>query len=138
MRRLNAFLKENAGLQALASRASDLTRLQSLWEQLVPEALKPYSRVGGVTQRRITVFADNGAVAAKLKMLSPTLLKNLKIKGVEVTSIRIEVQVQSTSKQPAKPRRHLSSAAAESLNTLADTLPDSPLREALERLAKKT
>ncbi len=138
MRRLNAFLKENAGLQALASQANHLTRLQHLWEQIVPEALKPYTRVGGVTQRRVTVFADNGAVAAKLKMLAPTLLKNLKIKGVEVTSIRIEVQVQSTARRPEKPRRHLSQAASERLKALAHDLPPSALRDALERLAQKT
>jgi len=137
MRRLNALFKENAGIQALASQVNQLASLQKIWSEIAPPALQLHSRVGGITQRRITVFADNGAVAAKLKLLAPTLLKNLQIKGVEVTSIRVEVQVKSVPKRPKKAPRDLSESAAGSLSSLAGKLPESPLRTALERLASK-
>ena len=138
MRQLSMLLKENAGLRALANRVDHLAGLQSIWDDIVPQALRPYARVGGISHRRITLFADNGAVAAKIKLLAPTLLKNLKIKGVEVTSIRVEVQVKSIPQRPPKHPRHLSREAASSLSALAGTLPDSQLRSALERLAEKT
>lgn len=137
MRRLNALFKENAGIQALASQVNQLAVLQKIWSEIAPQPLQLHSRVSGITQRRITVFADNGAVAAKIKLLAPTLLKNLQIKGVEVTSIRVEVQVKSVPKRPPKTPRSLSKGAAGSLSSLANSLPDSPLRTALERLASK-
>lgn len=138
MRRLNTLFKENAGLRALASQVGQLAGLQKTWNDIVPQALQAHTRVGGISHRRITVFADNGAVAAKIKLLAPTLLKNLKIKGVEVTSIRVEVQVKSVPPRLYKPPRRLSRKAADSLTGLAEALPDSLLRSALERLAGKT
>lgn len=138
MRRIQALFKDNTELQTLISHAGDLTALQTIWGGVVPPPLRKFTQAGGLKHRRITVFADNGAVAAKLKLLAPTLLKNLQIKGVEVTSIRVEVQVQSVPRRIPSPPRHLSRQAASSLSELAESLPESPLRSALERLAQKT
>lgn len=135
MRRLKSLLRDNADLHALANAAVQLNGLQTIWEGIVPPALQPHTRAGGVKHRRFTVYAANGAVAAKLKLLTPSLLKNLQNKGVEVTSIRIEVQVQSQRRTAPRPARTLSGNAAASLTQLADQLPDSPLRQALQRLA---
>ncbi len=137
MRRIRALFKENTELQALVGHAGELTLLQKIWGSIVPPPLRPFTRAAGIKHRRITVFADNGAVAAKLKLLAPNLLKNLQIKGVEVTSIRVEVQGKADARARANAPRHLSAGAAASLSKLAEKLPDSPLREALERLAKK-
>lgn len=137
MRRLNAFFRDNAELHALADEVGKLVELQKIWNGIVPAALQPFTRAGGVKHRRITVFADNGAVAAKLKLLAPNLLKNLQNKGVEVTSIRVEVQVKSLRRAPSHVPRTLSSQAAASLIQLAEQLPDSPLRLSLQRLAKR-
>lgn len=135
MRRLNALFKDNAQLTALADAASKFTGLQKIWEGIIPENLRPFTRAGGIKHRRLTVFADNGAVAAKLKLLSPNLLKNLQNKGLEVTSIRVEVQVQSKRRARPEEARTLSGKAAGTLSQLAEKLPDSPLKEALRRLA---
>lgn len=137
MRRLNALFRDNAELHALADEVGKLVDLQKLWSGIVPAALQPFTRAGGVKHRRITVFADNGAVAAKLKLLAPNLLKNLQNKGVEVTSIRVEVQVKSQRRAPTHAPRILSNQAAASLTQLAEKLPDSPLKQSLQRLAKR-
>lgn len=137
MQRLESLLRSSPELRDLSGQAKDLLQLQKIWEQAVPDALRPFTRAGGFKHRRITVFADNGAVAAKLKLQSASLLKILQNKGLEVTSIRVEVQVQS--RRPAQPgiERHISPQASSSLENLADQLPDSPLRTALRRLAKR-
>jgi hypothetical protein len=135
MQRLKALFRNNAELHALADAAGKVTGLQKVWAEVVPETLSPHTRAGGLKHRRLTVFADNGAVAAKLKLLSPNLLKNLQNKGLEVTSIRIEVQVQSKRRARPASARTLSSGAASSLSQFAEQLPDSPLRDALRRLA---
>lgn len=138
MRRIRALFKDDIELQSLICHAGDLIALQTIWDSVVPPPLRAFTQAGGLKHRRITVFADNGAIAAKLKLLAPTLLKNLQIKGVEVTSIRVEVQVQSVPRRPPSPQRRLSQQAAGSLSSLALCLPESPLRAALERLSKKT
>lgn len=135
MRRLKALFRDHAELHALADAAGKHSGLQKIWEEVAPPALLLHARAGGLKHRRLTVLADNGAVAAKLKLLSPSLLKNLQNKGLEVTSIRIEVQVQSQRRTRPAASRVLSSNAAASLSDLADNLPDSPLRDALRRLA---
>lgn len=137
MRRLNALFRDHAELHALADQAGKRNSLQKIWDEVVPAALRSYTRAGGVQHRRITVFADNGAVAAKLKLLTPNLLKNLQNKGVEVTSIRFQVQVQSHRRAAPRAPRILSSKAAESLSELAQALDDSPLKTALQRLSKR-
>ena len=135
MQRLKALFRNHAELHALADAAGRVNGLQKIWEEVVPEALRPHTRAGGVKHRRLTVFADNGAVAARLKLLSPNLLKNLQNKGLEVTSIRIEVQVQSKRRTRPASARALSNQASNSLAQFAEQLPDSPLRDALRRLA---
>ena len=138
MQRLETLLRGAPELRDLSGRAGELSQLQKIWDCAVPETLRPFTRAGGFKHRRIMVFADNGAVAAKLKMQSASLLKNLQNKGLEVTSIRVEVQVQS--RRPAQPgiERHISPQASSSLENLAEQLPDSPLRTALQRLAKRS
>lgn len=135
MRRFNALMQTNSELDQFNLQVTTLTAIQKIWDAVVPQNFRPFCRAGGVKHRRITVYADNGTVAAKLKLLAPSLLIHLQKQGVEVTSIRVEVQVKSTARSKPKVMRNLSSTASNSLSTLAKTLPDSPLRSALERLA---
>ena len=137
MQRLESLLRNSPELRSLAGQAGDIAQLQAFWSQAVPPQLRPYTHAGSLKHRRITVFADNGAIAAKLKMLSASLLKNLQNKGLEVTSIRVEVQVQSARREAPKQPRLVSAQAAGCLETLAEGLPDSPLKTSLQRLANR-
>ena len=136
MRRLNALFKENAELVALSGLADSLAVTQKNWNAVVPATLLPYCLAGGIKHRHLTVYADNGAVAAKIKLLLPSLLSKLQNQGVEVTSIRVEVQVKSASRKPAKAARSLSLKAAAGLNAMAEELDGSALGEALKRLSR--
>lgn len=138
MHRISTLLGQTAKLSALADQASNLAALQKLWSATVPEILRHSTHAGAIKHKRLTVYAENGAVAAKLKLLLPSLLTRLQKQGVEVTSIRIEVQVKSRLPKPKKPHRTLSSQSAEQLATLADKLGDSELAEALMRLASRS
>ena len=137
MRRLNALFKENAELVALSGLADSLAVTQKNWNAIVPTTLLPYCQAGGIKHRRLTVYADNGAVAAKINLLLPSLLTKLQNLGVEVTSIRVEVQVKSVSKAISKQPRHISRKAASRLAALADELAGSALGEALTRLSRR-
>lgn len=138
MRRFNALFKENAELAILSDQATRLTALQKTWNSAVPDALKPFTQAGAVKYKRLIVYADNGAVAAKIKLLLPSLLTKLQKQGLEVTSIRVEVQVKSMARITGKTVRTITPQAAKNLNALADELSGSDLGAALARLAKHT
>lgn len=138
MRRLNTLFGTTPELKALAARAGEILALQKIWEAVSPHPLNSHSHVGPLDQGRLTVYTSSSAVAAKLKMQLNGLVSKLQTQGVQVTSIRVEVQVESKPRAPSRPQRRLSGQAARSLLDLAETLPDSPLRKALERLAKQT
>ncbi len=85
---------------------------------------------------QMTVYTSSNALAAKLKLLVPSLLKKLQNEGLEVTAIRVQVQVESKPRAPIAPRRHVSEASRKKLLELAENLQDSPLKAALSSLAK--
>jgi hypothetical protein len=137
MRQIKALFKENAELLALSDQADSLTVSQTIWNNIVPDALKPYTHAGNVKHKRLTVYANNGAVAAKIKLLLPNLLTKLQKQEVEITSIRVEVQVQSTVRLKPKTQRFVSPTSARYLSDLANKLGDSPLAEVLARLSSR-
>lgn len=137
MRRISALFKEDAELVALSGHADSLTVSQKIWATSAPDSLKQFTQAGSVKHKRLTVYADNGAVAAKVKLLLPSLLTKLQKQGLEVTSIRVEVQVKSSPRKTVKPARHISPGASSSLENLANGLPACALRDALLKLAQR-
>ncbi|HEX5364855.1 MAG TPA: hypothetical protein VFW59_11355, partial [Gallionella sp.] len=59
-------------------------------------------------------------------------------KGCEVSGIRVKVQVAYAAPQPQQRPRELSKTARNALNELGANLDDSPLKQALQRMARKT
>jgi hypothetical protein len=137
MRRLNTLLSSDAALKTLAAGAERTARLQKIWESVAPPPLNQHSRAGLIRDGVLTLYTSSGAAAAELKLLTPQLLKKLQKSGAEVTSIRVEVQVKSQPRAPARMPLRVSRRAAQNLLALAQKLPDSPLRNALKRLAKR-
>ncbi len=137
MRRFNALVKENTELAALSGQADSLTVSQKIWSSVIPEALKPFTQAGYMKHQQLTVYANNGAVAAKIKLLLPSLLPKLQKQGLEVTSIRVEMQVNSDPRKPVKTARSISPEAASSLGKLADKLSGSALGVALAKLSRR-
>ncbi|HWU82788.1 MAG TPA: DUF721 domain-containing protein, partial [Methylophilaceae bacterium] len=86
----------------------------------------------------LTVYTDLGAVAAKIKLLLPSLLTKLQKRGIEVTAIRVRVQVKSEPQPKAKIQRKISAKGASRLASLAKELEGSALGEVLERLSRRT
>ncbi|MCB5186239.1 DUF721 domain-containing protein [Methylobacillus gramineus] len=137
MLRISALFTENAELAALSEQAEKLTLSQQQWNAIVPAPLKPYTQAGSVSHKRLTVYADNGAVAAKIKLLLPSLMVGLQKQGLEVTSIRVEVQVKSSPAKASKKLRVISPVAAASLEKLAGELKGSALGDAIARLSRR-
>ena len=138
MRRINALFRNNAELAALSGRVDSLAVSQKIWQTVVPDPLKQFTQAGGIKHKRLTVYADNGAIAAKVKLLLPSLLIKLQKQGLEITSIRVEVQVKSSPRKIAKTPRRISPGASSRLRELADELDGSALGEVLARLSNRS
>ena len=132
----HSFLSAAPNLQGLLQQAQKLLALQEVWNEVAPKPLATASRVGTVRQQTLIVYANNGAVAGKLRQLAPSLLEKIQKRGVEVTAIRVDVQVEVPA--PGKKPKDLtvSHNALNSLGKLEQSLEDSPLRNALQKLIR--
>lgn len=136
-RSLAACLKADAGLARLTGHADRLLRMQRLLETATP--LSSGARIANLKSGNIVIHAANGAVAAKLKQIAPTLVDVFRSEAAEVTGIEIRVQprIRGLTK-PGKPRHAtLGENQKRGLTSLADSLSEeSPLRAAITRLVR--
>jgi len=125
-----------AGMDSLMPHAQRLIELRQIFTQALPNNLRRSCSIANYKQGKVVIFAENSAVAAKLKLLLPAVRDHLLKFAVEVTGI--EVQVQPAISRPNEPisEIYLSANAAESLTRLSRQLPDSKLKESIESLAK--
>ena len=136
---LRAYLDSAAGIAALLPQAERLIELRRIYSRVVPEQLLRSSSVVNYKQRQVIIFAENNAVAAKLRLLSPRLVNDFSKSGVEVTGIRLEVQPrQVQGKDRMHKRAIMSPAGAESLDQLARQLPDSRLKQVLADMVARS
>ena len=133
----HSFLNAAPNLQALLQQAQKLRVLQKAWDEVVPKPLATASSVGAVRQQTLIVFASNGAVAAKLRQLAPSLLEKIQKRGTEVTAIRVDVQVEVLPLDKKPKDLMVSHNALNSLEKLEQSLDDSPLKNALHALIRR-
>jgi hypothetical protein len=135
---LRAYLDSAAGIAALLPQAERLIELRRIYSELVPQQLLRCSSIVNYKQENVVIFAENNAVAAKLKLLSPRLVNDFSKRGVQVTGIRLEVQPRQEPLKALTPKQaKLSMAGAESLEALARRLPDSKLKQELAEMAAR-
>jgi len=132
-------LSQTADHQRLFTHMEMLTLMQQVFMDIAPPQLAPHCALGGLSKGKLTIFARNGAIAAKLRQTVPSLLSKFQAKGYEVTAIRIAVQAHSTTygDNARAGKRSISEAGRESLRQLATTLPSSPLKTSVESLLQK-
>ena len=135
---LRAYLDSAAGIAALLPQAERLIELRRIYTELVPQPLLRSSSIVNYKQGNVIIFAENNAIAAKLKLLSPRLVNDFSKRGVQVTGIRLEVQPrQELQLAPIPKQAKLSAAGAETLDALAKRLPESKLKQAVTEMAAR-
>lgn len=135
----------NPELVVLSRHAESINIAQKIWMAAAPSLISQFSRATSLKNGQLNVAADNGAIATKIKLLNASLLTQLDSlsqsnqfgRGSKVTAISVKVQAKSSLTKRARPQRKLSIKASSSLECLTKKLVDSPLREALSRLAKR-
>jgi hypothetical protein len=84
----------------MLARLTELTRdsvarLKAI-EALIPATLRGSVKAGPIEGASWCLILDNNAAAAKIRQLLPALEAHLRVKGWEVTSIRLKVQLQKS------------------------------------------
>jgi hypothetical protein len=137
-RKLERIVNDDPTLAELWNRTRPLCELQKLYATLVPPYLCSASRVGTVARDELKLFADSGAVATRLRLHAPDLLREFRAKGWQFSAIRVAVQVRINTDSARKdPRDPPGERARQSLVNAAAGMADSPLKAAMQRLAKK-
>lgn len=134
---LRTVLNGNQELQPLLSKAQALSALQSLLASVAPPHLIQSCQVLGLQLGTLSLSVANATNAAKLRQLAPELVVLLQNKGCKVSGIRVKVQVAYASVKPKPIPRKLGPLAQRALHDLSSRLNDTPLRHALEKMAKK-
>ena len=129
-----AFLTQPDGIAPLMPQARRLLELRRNFDAILPRALSDSCSIANYRQGKIVVFASNGAVAAKLNLLRPTLVDRLSKRGVEVTGLDIRVQPRPDNAQVPEKSSKLTQEAARELNRLYGQLPDSELKDTVGKM----
>jgi len=138
-RSLDDCLNADAALARLTAHAWHLLKLQRIIDTTIPTALKRACRIANYRLGIVFIHADNGAVAAKLRQLAPSLCDELRSSGGEITEIRIKVQPREVADPVVQGKSvpQLGSRTKQGLTNLSLSLPgDSPLKASLERLLR--
>jgi hypothetical protein len=137
-RRISDILGETRELSTLAAVSRRIAQLQRVYQEAVAPELAKSSRVGWARGGVLSVVAANSVVAAKLRQLSPRVLNRLRQSGFEFNSMRIEVQVDRVAAPlPRGEVKQLSQLALSAIDEALREAPESPLKEALQRLARR-
>jgi hypothetical protein len=138
-KKLGEFLSSAPEIGHLVPKAAELLEIRQALRELLPDTLRGFCEIARVKQGNVVIFAENNATAAKLRLLGPTIVHEMRRQGLQVTGI--EARVQGGMSRPARVQRasvELSSDAGRALESLGAQLPaDSPLRAAIQSLARK-
>ena len=114
------------------------TALNAIVRAQLPRPLAERIRVADMTDKSLTLAAAAGAVAAIVRQRSPEILAALARAGTDFTEIRVRVQVRQEVKAPEKSLlRQRDRCDTAPLKRLAAGLSPGPLKDAVERLARR-
>ena len=142
--KIDRLLTEGGELQPLLARTREIRAFAGLVDGFLPPDLARQVRVANVRDGELVLLAANAAVAAKLRLLAPSLSRYLLSQRRQVNSV--SVRVQPTMSRPsgartaaaaARKSAHFSTEALAALRALYEGMADSPAREALRVLLER-
>ncbi|MCM8610969.1 DciA family protein [Accumulibacter sp.] len=136
---LHRFLTAPDGAAKVMAHAQLLRRLDDIFRRVAPAHLVQASNLANFKSGILVIHAHNGAVAAKLRQLAPTLANEVTERGIDCRGLQIRVHAPQTRIPTAMPQsRPLSAGSRERLAALRQSLPASPLQQAVERLLARS
>jgi hypothetical protein len=134
--RVGLLLSTLPELQALNRELRQLVALQSALAEVLSGNLAALTSLALSKAGELILFADNGAVAAKLRQMAPRILTSFRQRGHEITGIRVQVQVRIRDNPLPQKQISLSPEARNAIDLLSERLDASPLKTALKRFGR--
>lgn len=130
------FAERDSQLAKLTAAARRWKQLDQIFKKQLPPALTAKCRAVHINDEGVVIiFADNGTVAARLKLLAPSLLPILDEAGFTARRIQIKVVLRN-SREERQNQLQLSHAAIDAINHGAEEILNPALAESLRKLAK--
>ncbi|SDK81478.1 Protein of unknown function [Methylophilus rhizosphaerae] len=138
MLKIKQIFTRHHDLQPLLQEASDRQQLQQLWSAVAPE-FSTLSQVLAAEHGILTIGAYSGAVASKIRLLEAGLLRKIQdfcqksqqIKGLNLSAIKVKVQVKSRHQSRHKRIKSPSNQALNTLESCAGQINNPALEAAL-------
>ena len=104
MQQVKNLFSLDADLIALSRHAESINAAQKLWIAAAPSQITQFSHAGSLKNGQLNIYADNGVVATKIKLMNASLLTQLDHlnqaaafgRGSKVTAINVKVQAKSS------------------------------------------
>lgn len=117
--------------------AQRLIALQEIIGKQLPAAMRGGFAVAQVKGAELTLIVDHAALAAKLRQLTPSLLKHIQDGGWHAESLKIKVASKPNAPPPYQTERQaqpLDASALGHFEALRQELRPGPLAQAIDRL----
>ena len=135
---IKSILDSAPEVRALTVQSRRLLQLQQLLRATLPAGIASQVAVAGFTSGTLSVTSGTGAAAAKLRQLTPRLLKQLRRDHRELNAIKVLVQVPPHHNPLPKKQIFLGHTARHALLTLSARLESPSLRSAVIKLANRS
>lgn len=135
---VQGFIESDERLRSLQTHVQEIMRLQRIWQKIVPAGLAEASRIGQIDAGTVSIYADHGAAAAKLRQLVPGITAALARHGIAASSVLVKVRTQAIPdryRPVNKPQ--ITPAALHQLNELQQQLESGSLKSALSALLNR-
>ena len=135
---LARILATDTHLAAWHDRMQRESRLTTAVRRMLPRALADRVRVADATTQMLVLAVAAGAVAAVVRQRTPDILAGLRREGLDFTELRVRVQVKVDAPPAAKiAGNQRAKVEMTSFRQLASSLPQGPLRAAIERFTRR-
>jgi hypothetical protein len=129
------YLDSDAAAGRFMAHARLLLKLSRRFEAIAPAAFRHAARVANYKSGIVVIHTDNGAVASKIRQMSQRLCSELSKGGAQCNDMDVKVQPHETHYQSSiSSPKQISDEARQALRTTTESLPQGPLRAALDRL----
>ena len=137
--RVSAICHNNDRLKQITQRVRKLNQLNLILQNALPLQFANHCRLANVSNDKIIIHTDNAGYASLLRFQAPSLCKTFST-HLEQPVHKLEVKVRpltGTQQATTQPQTGLSAATASLIKNTAEALETGPLKQALQKLAKR-
>ena len=136
---LKKILDSKPTTQRLIQQANKLKRLNHRLAGLLPTAIAQHYKIATIGRGVLTILCSSSAWAARLRLQQAKIINGFQDLEIHSLAIQIEpAKANNIADHPRKPTTKMSQQTSKLLIDLSETTSDQKLKQALERLSKRT